>query len=356
MVKSKQDITLVNPNAIQQKIFTIRGEQVMVDRDLAELYKVPTKRLNEQVKRNLERFPEKFRFQLNSGEKTELVANCDRFKNLKHSTVNPYVFTEQGVAMLSAVLKSKIAVETSIRIIEAFVAMRKFIINNAQIFQRIDTVERRQLKYEMTTDEKFEKVFDALQKEKIEPRQGIFFDGQIFDAHKLVSDIIRKAEKSIVLIDNYIDDTVLNLFTKRKKNVTVTIYTTNISKALETDIKKFNAQYQQIQVKEFKTSHDRFMIIDDKDVYHFGASLKDLGKKWFAFSKMDKTAFELLSKIYEISTTDSEVLEDKGGFECLNHRKNFKNQNKELPEVLEELPEVLEGNLSENLKKVVTDG
>lgn len=299
MAKSKQEIMLSNSNAIQQKIFTIRGEQVLVDRDLAELYDVPTKRLNEQVKRNLDRFPEKFRFQLTQSEKAELVANCDRFKNLKHSTVNPYVFTEQGVAMLSAVLKSKIAVETSIRIIEAFVAMRKFIINNAQIFQKIDAIEKRQLKYEMSTDERFEKVFNALQQDKLDPKQGIFFDGQIFDAHKFVSDLIRKAEKSIILIDNYIDDTVLNLFSKRKKNVMVTIYTANISKTLETDFKKFNAQYAPIELKEFKNSHDRFMIVDDEDVYHFGDSLKDLGKKWFAFSKFDKVALKLLDNLNE---------------------------------------------------------
>ncbi|GAB4403406.1 MAG: hypothetical protein Fur0028_16300 [Bacteroidales bacterium] len=299
MAKSKQEIMLSNSNAIQQKIFTIRGEQVLVDRDLAELYDVPTKRLNEQVKRNLDRFPEKFRFQLTQSEKAELVANCDRFKNLKHSTVNPYVFTEQGVAMLSAVLKSKIAVETSIRIIEAFVAMRKFIINNAQIFQKIDAIEKRQLKYEMSTDERFEKVFNALQQDKLDPKQGIFFDGQIFDAHKFVSDLIRKAEKSIILIDNYIDDTVLNLFSKRKKNVMVTIYTANISKTLETDFKKFNAQYAPIELKEFKNSHDRFMIVDDEDVYHFGDSLKDLGKKWFAFSKFEKVALKLLDNLNE---------------------------------------------------------
>ncbi|MDY0082893.1 MAG: ORF6N domain-containing protein [Ignavibacteriaceae bacterium] len=297
MVKSKQDITLANSDAIRQRIFTIRGEQVLVDRYLAELYNVPTKRLNEQVKRNLERFPEKFRFQLSDSEKAELVANCDRFKNLKHSTVNPYVFTEQGVAMLSPVLNSKIAVETSIRIIEAFVTMRRFIINNAQIFQKIDTVEKRQLKYEMSTEERFEKVFNALQQDQLDPKQGIFFDGQIFDAHKFVSDLIRKAVKSIVLIDNYIDDTVLNLFTKRKKNVSVTIYTSNISKALETDLKKFNAQYVPIEIKEFKNSHDRFMIIDDGDVYYIGASLKDLGKKWFAFSKFEKEALHILEKL-----------------------------------------------------------
>ncbi|MEW6703060.1 MAG: ORF6N domain-containing protein [Bacteroidota bacterium] len=297
MDESKNKIIVYNSSAIQQKIFTFRGEQVMVDRDLAELYHVPTKRLNEQVKRNIERFPEMFRFQLNDHEKNELVANCDRFENLKHSTVNPYVFTEQGVAMLSAVLKSEIAVKVSIQIIDAFVAMRKFIIHNAQLFHKIDTVEKRQLKHEMETEEKFEQVFNELQSGKLEPKQGIFFDGQIFDAHKFVSGLIRKAEKSIVLIDNYIDETVLALLTKRKKNVSVTIFTKEITKALSLDIAKFNSQYPPVEVNEFKDAHDRFLIIDDEDVYHFGASLKDLGKKWFAFSKFDKSSFLILNKL-----------------------------------------------------------
>jgi len=301
MNESNNKILVYDSASLQQKIFTIRGEQVMVDRDLAELYQVLTKRLNEQVKRNIERFPEIFRFQLSDYEKHELVANCDRFENLKHSSVNPYVFTEQGVAMLSGVLKSETAVKMSIQIISAFVAMRKFIINNAQLFQRIDTVEKRQLKHEMETDEKFEKVFNELQSSQLEPKQGIFFDGQIFDAHKFVSGLIRKAEKSILLIDNYIDDTVLDLFTKRKKNVAVTILTKKITKELALDLNKFNAQYPVIEIKEFSDSHDRFMIIDNEDVYHLGASLKDLGKKWFAFSKFDKSAFLILKKLNDIN-------------------------------------------------------
>jgi len=301
MNESNNKILVYDSASLQQKIFTIRGEQVMVDRDLAELYQVLTKRLNEQVKRNIERFPEIFRFQLSDYEKHELVANCDRFENLKHSSVNPYVFTEQGVAMLSAVLKSEIAVKVSIQIIDAFIVMRKFIINNAQLFQRIDTVEKRQLKHEMETDEKFEKVFNELQSSQLEPKQGIFFDGQIFDAHKFVSGLIRKAEKSILLIDNYIDDTVLDLFTKRKKNVAVTILTKKITKELALDLNKFNAQYPVIEIKEFSDSHDRFMIIDNEDVYHIGASLKDLGKKWFAFSKFDKSAFLILKKLNDIN-------------------------------------------------------
>ena len=298
MSKSEEKLIVYDSTFIQRKIYTIRDVQVMLDRDLAAFYGVETKVLNQAVKRNIERFPQEFMFQLTKEElknwKSQIVTSKREKMGLRKL---PYVFTEQGVAMLSGILKSKTAVKMSIQIINAFVAMRRFIINNAQIFQRIDTVEKRQLNYEMTTDERFEKVFDALQQNKLEPKQGIFFDGQIFDAHKFVSDIIRKAEKSIVLIDNYIDDTVLDLFAKRKKNVTVTIYTANISKSLMTDIKKFNTQYPTIEVKEFKQSHDRFMIIDDEDVYHFGASLKDLGKKWFAFSKFDKAAVKLLEKL-----------------------------------------------------------
>jgi len=277
----------------------------MLDSDLAEFYRVETRRLNEQVKRNIERFPEEFMFRLTYKEYENLISQI-AISSEKHGGRRklPYVFTEQGVAMLSGVLKSDTAVKMSIQIISAFVAMRKFIINNAQIFQRIDIVERKQLKHEMETDEKFEKVFNALQSKDIEPKQGIFFDGQIFDAYKFLSDLIRKAEKSILLIENFIDDTVLNLFTKRKKNVSVTIYTANLSKTLMTDLKKFNDQYQPIEVKEFKNSHDRFMIIDDEDVYHFGASLKDLGKKWFAFSKFEKKALEILGKLNKLGTDE----------------------------------------------------
>ena len=291
---------LVKSEEIQNRIFTIRNLQVMIDRDLAELYRVSTKALNQAVKRNLERFPEAFRFQLNDNEKFELVTNCDRFKKLKHSTVNPYAFTEQGVAMLSTVLKSETAVKVSIRIMEAFVAMRRFLINNAEIFQRIDTIEKRQLKHEIETNEKFEKVFNALQSKEIQPKQGIFFDGQIFDAYKFVSGLVRKANKNIVLIDNYIDETVLDLFGKKKKNVKVTILTGRITRSLELDARKFNAQYPTLEIKKFGKAHDRFLIIDDKEVYHFGASLKDLGKKWFAFSKMDKSSFALKENLKKV--------------------------------------------------------
>lgn len=297
MSTADNKITVFDTDKIQNLIYTMRGTQIMIDRELSELYQVPTKRLNEQVKRNIDRFPEQFRFQLSNIEKDELVANCDRFQNLKHSSVNPYAFTEQGVAMLSSVLRSKTAVKVSIQIIDAFVSMRKFISQNAGIFQRLDKVEYKQLK----ADEKFEKLFDALQNKDLEPKQGIFFDGQIFDAYRFVSGLIRKAKKTILLIDNYIDETVLELFTKKKKNVLVTIFTNKITKAMLLDVEKFNSQYPTLELKEFTKAHDRFLIMDDKDVYHFGASLKDLGKKWFAFSKFDKEAFSILENLKKIT-------------------------------------------------------
>jgi len=274
---------LITQTIIENRIFTIRDMQVMIDHDLAEMYDLLTKRLNEQVKRNMDRFPKQFCFQLTESEKIELVANCDRFENLKHSSSLPYAFTEQGVAMLSAVLRSETAVKVSIEIMQAFVQMRKIISDHNGIFQRLTGLEYKQIE----TDKKFEIIFDALQQNKSEPMQGIFYNGQIFDAYKFVADVIRKAQTSILLIDNYIDDTVLTLFCKRKKNVNVTIYTKNIGKQLVLDLAKFNAQYGPVIIEEFKDAHDRFLVIDDKDLYHIGASLKDLGKKWFAFSKLD---------------------------------------------------------------------
>lgn len=283
-------------NRIQGMIFTIRGLQVMMDRDLADIYGVENKRLNEQVKRNIERFPEAFRFRLTDAEKEELVANCDRFARLKHATSNPYAFTEQGVSMLSAVLRSETAVNVSIQIISAFVEMRRFLQNNASIFTRLESVEKRQFAFESKTAENFHKVFQALETAE-PPRQGIFYDGQVYDAHTFASDLIRKAKRSLILVDNYVDDTVLTLLTKRQKSVNATIFTKVISKQLALDLEKHNAQYTQIDVKILQDSHDRFLIIDGLDIYHIGASLKDLGKKWFAFSKFETGALDMLKRL-----------------------------------------------------------
>lgn len=292
-MKNSEKIINIEKENIKELIQTVRGIQVMIDYDLSRLYNVKTKRLNEQVKRNKDRFPESFMFKLTRLERDKLVAKCDHLKSLKFSPTVPFAFTEQGIAMLSAVLKSKTAIRVSIQIIEAFVAMRRFISLNAQLFQRLDKNEQKLLEH----DNKFEKVFKLIEDKDIKPEKGIFFDGQIFDAHKFFSDIIRTANSSVVLIDNYIDDSVLTLFSKRKENVKVTIFTKEISRQLLLDLKKYNSQYPLVEVKEFKKSHDRFMVIDNKEVYHFGASLKDLGKKWFAFSKFDKEAFTLFDRL-----------------------------------------------------------
>lgn len=277
---------------IVNRILTLRGKQVMIDRDLAELYNVDTKALNQAVKRNIDRFPQHFRFQLSEEEKDRLVTNCDRFGSMKHSSVNPFAFTEQGVAMLSAVLRSKTAVDTSIRIIDAFVAMRNFMINNASVFQRMDRIEMKQLK----TDEKIDAILDRLNQRK-EPEQGVFFNGQIFDAYVFVSRLIRKADYRIAVIDSYIDDSVLVQLSKRKPGVTVDLYDGKITDQLRQDVARHNAQYPGVTLHEYKKAHDRFLIIDE-EVYHIGHSLKDLGKKLFAFSKMDvMTGSELLSQL-----------------------------------------------------------
>lgn len=282
----------ISAQHITNRIFTIRGEQVMLDRDLAEMYQVQVKRLNEQVRRNINRFPESFRFQLSNEEKDELVANCDRFETLKHSSVNPHAFTEQGVAMLSAVLHSDIAVQISIQIMNAFVQMRKLIGQEAVQQLRLSNIEDKLVEH----SQKFDQLFKALEHEEL-PKKGIFYNGQVFDAYTFLADLIRKADKSLILIDNYIDDSVFTLFTKRKKNVDFTCYTKTINKSLRLDLKKHNEQYTPIQLKQLNESHDRFLIIDEKELYHIGASIKDLGKKWFAFSKMDITAFSLLKQL-----------------------------------------------------------
>jgi hypothetical protein len=283
--------------AINDKIFVFREFQVMIDKDLAELYGVETKRLNEQVKRNIERFPEEFRFQLTKEEKEELVANCDRFESLKHSSSNPFVFTEQGVAMLSAVLHSKTAIDISVKIMKAFVEMRNFFLSNAQLFHKINSIELTQIKHIESSDKKFKLLFDALERGQLKSVQGIFYEGQIFDAYKLISDIFKTAQKSIIIIDNYLDDTVLTMLEKKKKTVSVELYSKNITEVLKQAVKKFNEQHGKIFLKQIKTVHDRFIIIDRQVIYHFGASLKDTGKKVFAFSKLNIDAEELLKKL-----------------------------------------------------------
>ena len=267
---------------VRSKIQIIRGTAVMIDRDLAVLYSVDTKRINEQARRNIERFPDRFRFQLTNEETSQLVAFCDRFKALKHSTVNPFAYTEQGVAMLATVLKSETAVKVSIGIMDAFVEMHRLLESTAGLSQRIESLEYRQLK----TDHRINELFQFIESHDTPAKEGVFFDGQIFDAYAFMSELIRSAKSSITLIDNYVDESVLRLLSKRAEGVSARIITRKMSESLQLDIEKYNRQYAPIEVVESSRFHDRFLIIDET-VYHIGASLKDLGKKLFAFSKMD---------------------------------------------------------------------
>ena len=297
---------------IEPLIRIIRGQQVLLDSDLAILYGVETRQLNQQVKRNIERFPDDFMFQLTKVELINLksqIASSSAIENSPRSQIVtsshggvrylPYAFTENGIAMLSSVLRSPIAIQVNIRIMRAFTAMRQFIASNAQIFQRLDVMEQNQLAlvaHQIETDHKLEEVFRRLDSGNVQPHQGIFYDGQIFDAYTFINDRIREATTRIILIDNYIDDSVLTILSKRADKVAATIYTKKTSAQLQLDIQKHNAQYPPIEIVEFDRSHDRFLCIDET-VYHLGASIKDLGKKWFAFCRMDMPTSELLQKL-----------------------------------------------------------
>jgi hypothetical protein len=284
---------MINEESIKNKIYTIRGVQVMLDRDLAKLYQVETKVLNQAVKRNIDRFPVDFMFQLSKEEfenwRSQFVTSNSDKMGLRRP---PYVFTEQGVSMLSAILKSKIAIDVSIKIIRVFVEMKKYLSSNSLMFERFERIEQRLSVH----DKKFDTIFQALENKSIKPTQGIFYNGQIFDAYIFVNDLIKSAKSSIILIDNYIDETTFTLFSK-VPNIKVTIYTHIINKQLKLDYEKYKKQYNNITLKTFKVSHDRFLIIDENEIYHIGASLKDLGKKWFAFSKMDKENLNILEKL-----------------------------------------------------------
>jgi len=278
---------------IENKIYTIRSMQVMLDKDLAELYGVETKRINEAVKNNLEKFPNDFMFELKEDEYENLKSKIST-SSWGGRRTKPKVFTEQGVYMLATILKSKVATDVTISIMRTFTKMRNFLTSNASIFQRFERVEQRIALH----DEKIDKVFRELENKTIKPSQGIFYDGEIFDAYEFVSDLVKSAKKEIVLLDNYIDETVLTLFSKNQ-DIKVTIYTKNITKQLKLDLEKYNAQYNPITIKSFKNAHDRFLIIDKTEIYHIGASLKDLGKKWFAFSKMDVASVGILERLGE---------------------------------------------------------
>ena len=281
-----QDL-IINENSIKDKIYTIRNMQVMLDRDLAELYGVETKRINEAVKNNKDKFMDDFYFELNDFEFEFLRSKISTTSFIKTRT-NPKVFTEQGIYMLATILKSKVASQVTINLIKTFANMRKLISQNIALFERFERIENRLTIH----DKNFNLLFKALEDKNNIPVQNIFFDGRIYDAYSFVNDLIKLANSEIVLIDNYIDDTVFTLFSKYP-NINFIIYTNNISKQLKLDFEKYSKQYKNIALKTFKSSHDRFLIIDKKDIYHLGASLKDLGKKWFAFSKMSLDSLNL---------------------------------------------------------------
>jgi len=291
------EVTPSIDDSIKNKIYTIRGLQVMLDRDLAELYGVETRGLKQAVKRNVDRFPNDFMIELTDIEIDFMVSQSVIPSKQHLGGAKPFAFTEQGVSMLSSVLTSKIALNIHIEIMRAFVKMRQLIASNSELFSKIEQIEKRQITYEIKSDERFEKIFSAIEDKSIKPKQGIFYDGQVYDAYLFVSDLIKSAKESIILIDNYIDESVLTLLSKREPKVKATIYTKNITKQLELDIQKYNAQYPNIELKKFDSSHDRFLLIDEKEVYHIGASLKDLGKKWFAFSKFDVGLLNIVEKL-----------------------------------------------------------
>lgn len=302
-------LALISPNEIENQIFTLRNVQIMIDSHLAEMYGIETKVLNQAVKRNIDRFPPSFRFQLTEDE----FAHCARLQNMTlNDHVNlrsqfvtsslhggrrflPYAFTEQGVAMLSAVLRSETAVQVSIQIMNAFVGMRKLLINNAGLLQRIESVENKLT----LNDANFERIFTALESNNITPKQDIFFNGQIYEAYSFVIKLIEKAQKSIVLIDNYVDINVLDMLAKKQNKVAITIVTQPSTPLKPIDISKFNQQYPTILLNHTKDFHDRFLVIDNQELYHIGASLKDLGKKCFAFSLIEEKQLllNLLNKL-----------------------------------------------------------
>ena len=280
-----KNLDIVDNKEIQNLIYTIRGKQVMVDSDLATLYQVTTKRLNEQVGRNKNRFPSEFMFRLTAEEYEYLrshFATSSRDNAHGGRRYMPYVFTEQGIAMLSAVLKSDVAVEVSIKIMNSFVEMRNFLLSNREMFARLDRVELKQLE----TDRKLEEVFNYIAS-NTEVKQNVFFDGQIYDAFSFIVGLVKKANKEIILIDNYVDVNTLNILCKKNKSVDVVIITAGKGSLSTKDITKFNAQYPKLSVKTNTDFHDRFLIIDKAEVYHIGASIKDAGKKSFGITKIE---------------------------------------------------------------------
>lgn len=297
---------------IENLIHYVRGQQVMIDSDLAMLYNVETKRLNESVKRNAKRFPESFCFQLSEGEYAELrsqfvtsITETENASSKGGRRYLPYAFSEQGIAMLSAVLRSDEAIQVSINIMNTFVKMRHFLAENALMFDKLNSLELRQLEYQKESNEKFEQIFAYISDHE-EAGQKIFFEGQIYDAFSLLVSLVEKAEKSIVLIDNYVDVETLNILAKKKNGVDVTIYTARRNQLTSQDVAKFNRQYPTLVVNYTRAFHDRFLIIDEGTAYHIGASIKDAGKKCFGISRIEDIGIisDILQRL-EIETEET---------------------------------------------------
>ena len=292
MAKNEQEQTtdiipaITETKEIKSLIYVVRGQQVMLDSDLAMLYQVETKVFNQAVSRNIERFPENFRFQLTKEEFDALRSQIATSNGRGGRRYRPYMFTEQGIAMLSGVLRSDVAVQVSIRIMNTFVEMRRFIANNALLFEKVSNIELKQLEYQKSTDERFDKVFQYIE-DHAESEQKIFFDGQIYDAFSLITSIIQKAQKEIILIDGYVDVDTLNILAKKNTGVAVKIFTYASTRLTNTDAANFNAQYPTLTVKKTQVFHDRFIILDGKTAYHIGASIKDAGKKCFGISLLE---------------------------------------------------------------------
>lgn len=288
---------------IEEKIFCIRGAQVMIDKDLAEIYKVETRIINQAVKRNIERFPERYMFQLTKEEQQFYYSLRSQFvtlDTLKSQIVIskkggnrylPFAFTEQGVSMLASVLKSETAVQTSIKIIDAFVAMRHFMQKNAKLFVEIDNIKQHLIQTDVhlnENDKKIEHVLTLLEKNHEEDKQRLFFDGQIYDAFSFMVSLVQKAEKEIILIDNYASVGTLDVLSKKKDNVDVQLFTSNKAKITQSDIEKFNAQYPTLTLNYTETFHDRFLILDNATAYSIGSSVKDAGKRCFAVTQINE--------------------------------------------------------------------
>lgn len=303
--KNTNGITdLLESRDIKSMIYTIRGQQVMLDSDLALLYQVETAALNRAVKRNNGRFPEDFCFQLTEEDCLRCqfgISKDESGERRGGRRYMPYVFTEQGVAMLSAILRSEVAIRVSVDIIRAFVEMRHFVSNNALLFEKVSKMELKQMEYQKSTDERFDKIFKYIDN-RAETEQKIFFDGQIYDAFSLITSIIRKASKEIILIDGYADIDTLNILAKKNSGVDVKIYTYSGAGLTVKDVSTFNSQYPTLTVKKAQVFHDRFIILDGKTAYHIGASIKDAGKKCFGISLLQDQGLvtDLLSRLSSI--------------------------------------------------------